>query len=100
VAQAVMDYLFQKNIYCVPHPPYSRDLAPCDFFLFPTLEYRLRGRIFENSLSMVKCVEAILKGITKIGLHHVFEDWKLRMKKCIQMNGEYFEKDHVDIDLD
>jgi hypothetical protein len=22
----------------IPHPPYSPDLAPCDFFLFPTMK--------------------------------------------------------------
>ena len=28
----------------VPHPPYSPDLAPSDFFLFPKLKMKLKGR--------------------------------------------------------
>ena len=32
-----------KNMTVVPHPPYSPDLAPCDFFLFPKLKLRLKG---------------------------------------------------------
>ena len=34
----VTDYLTQMGIKTVPHPPYSPDLAPCDFWLFPKLK--------------------------------------------------------------
>jgi transposase len=29
-------------------PPYSPDLAPCDFFLFPKMKLRLKGRRFDT----------------------------------------------------
>jgi hypothetical protein len=32
----------------VPHPPYSPDLAPSDFFLFPKLKMKLKGRGFQT----------------------------------------------------
>ena len=32
----VTDYLTKMGIKTLPHPPYSPDLAPCDFWLFPT----------------------------------------------------------------
>jgi len=54
VALTVMEYLARFNITCVPHPPYSSDLAPCDFFLFPSLKAKLRGTHFENSEAVVK----------------------------------------------
>jgi hypothetical protein len=28
----------------IPCPPYSPDLAPCDFFLFPKMKLKLKGR--------------------------------------------------------
>ncbi len=31
----------RTGIERVPHPPYSPDLAPCDFFLFPFLKKKL-----------------------------------------------------------
>jgi hypothetical protein len=31
----------------IPHPPYSPDLAPCDFFLFPKMKLKLQGRRFD-----------------------------------------------------
>ena len=30
------------------HPPYSPDLAPCDFFLFPKLKKHLKGTTFQS----------------------------------------------------
>jgi hypothetical protein len=31
-----------------PHPPYSPDLAPCKFFLFPKMILKLKGRWFDT----------------------------------------------------
>jgi hypothetical protein len=31
-----------------PHPSYSPDLAPCDFFLFPKMKLKLKGCWFDN----------------------------------------------------
>ena len=39
----VTDYLAKMGIKTLPQPPYSRDLAPCDFWLFPKLKENLRG---------------------------------------------------------
>jgi hypothetical protein len=33
----------------VPPPPYSPDLAPADFFLFPELNTTLKGRSFQTT---------------------------------------------------
>ena len=35
--QLVIDYFTKMGIKTAPHPPYSSDLAPCDFCLFPKL---------------------------------------------------------------
>ena len=67
--------------------PYSPNLAPCDFFLFPSLKTNLQGIRFETSEALLKKSEAILKILTKNGLHHVFEEWQQRCKKCIQLGG-------------
>ena len=36
----------QNSIQVVTHPPYSPDLAPCDFFLFPTVKEKVKGTQF------------------------------------------------------
>jgi hypothetical protein len=33
---------------CHPHPPYSPDLAPRDFFLLPEIKLKLKGRRFDT----------------------------------------------------
>jgi histone-lysine N-methyltransferase SETMAR len=40
-AMAVQQSLAKNNIPIVPHPPYSPDPAPSDFWLFPTLKVGL-----------------------------------------------------------
>jgi hypothetical protein len=42
----VREFLAQNKITTLPHPPYSPDLAPCDFFLFPKLNTHLKGDHF------------------------------------------------------
>ncbi len=41
-------YFGENDLDLLNHPPYSPDLAPCDYFLFPTLKATLRGRRFQN----------------------------------------------------
>ncbi|KAH8404551.1 hypothetical protein KR009_006498 [Drosophila setifemur] len=40
----VRDFLAKNNTLVMPQPPYSPDLAPCDFFLFPKLKRPMKGR--------------------------------------------------------
>lgn len=93
VAFAALDFLCRKNVETVPHPPYSPDLAPNDFFLYPTAKKSLKGRRFPTSTAAVKALEAILKRISADGFEHVFIEWQRRMKRCISLKGEYLERD-------
>ena len=57
----VTDYLTKMGIKTVPHPPYSPDLAPCDFCLFP----KLRGCHFETIEEMKGAVTKIIDTLTQ-----------------------------------
>jgi histone-lysine N-methyltransferase SETMAR len=48
IALSIQEFLVKKKIPVVPHPPYSPDLAPCDFFLFPRIKMKLKGRRFDD----------------------------------------------------
>jgi histone-lysine N-methyltransferase SETMAR len=86
------------KLITMPQPPYSPDMAPCDFFLFPKIKRTLKGRRF-TSIDDIKS-ESVkeLKAITKIEFQKCFEDWKKRWHKCIISEGDYFEGDKIDID--
>ncbi|UYV69915.1 hypothetical protein LAZ67_7001175 [Cordylochernes scorpioides] len=40
----ITNFLARSNTSVIPHPPYSPDLAPCDFFLFPRLKREMKGK--------------------------------------------------------
>jgi histone-lysine N-methyltransferase SETMAR len=42
----VRKFLTKNNMTTVTHPAYSPDLAPCDFYAFPKMKLRLKGRRF------------------------------------------------------
>jgi hypothetical protein len=60
----------------VPHPPYSLDLAPCDFSLFPKLKMTLKGRRFETVSDIQRESRAVLSSIKENDFHGAFEAWK------------------------
>ncbi|UYV82751.1 hypothetical protein LAZ67_22000734 [Cordylochernes scorpioides] len=41
----ITNFLARSNTPVIPHPPYSPDLAPCNFFLFPRLKREMKGNI-------------------------------------------------------
>ena len=76
------------GIKTVPHPPYSRDLAPCDFWLFP----KLRGCRYET-IEMKEAVTEIIDTLTQEDLHGALKKFLERYNKCIATGGEYFGGD-------
>jgi len=64
--------------------PYSTDLAPCDFWAFPTLKGQLHGKTFSSDDEVRNATAAVLKGMSQNNLFHVFESSIKRCKKCIQ----------------
>jgi histone-lysine N-methyltransferase SETMAR len=47
-ALSVKQFLVQKSITEIEHPPYSPDLAPNDFWLFSKIEFALKKRRFQD----------------------------------------------------
>ena len=55
--KATTSFLEQSQLDLLPHPLYSPDLAPSDFFLFPLVKKGMKGRKFhtrEEILSALK----------------------------------------------
>jgi len=50
--------LVELGYELLPHPPYSPDFAPCDFFLFPNLKKSLAGQKFASNEEDVAATEA------------------------------------------
>ncbi|UYV67460.1 hypothetical protein LAZ67_5000695 [Cordylochernes scorpioides] len=93
----VRDFLAKNNTLMMPQPPYSPDLAPCDFFLFPKLKRPMKGRRYATLDEIKTASKEELKKILKNDFLKCFEDWKNRWHKCIISHGDYFEGDKIDI---
>ena len=73
----------------VPQPPYSPDLGPCDFWLFP----KIRGCRYETIEEMKKAVTKVIDTLTQEDFHVAFQNFFERYNKCIAAGGDYFEGD-------
>ena len=77
------------GIKTVPQPPYSPDLAPCDFGLFP----KLRGCRYETIESMKEAVTKIINTLTQEDFDEALQKLLERYNKCNAAGGDYFEGD-------
>jgi hypothetical protein len=71
-----------------PHPPYSPDLAPSDFYLFGHVKRCLAGLPFDDADRLLATIEGFIEGIEKVTLQAIFLEWMDRLRKCITTNGE------------
>ena len=85
----VTDFLTKMDIKTVPHAPYSPDLAPCDFWLFP----KLRGCGYETTGEMKEAVTKVIDTLTQEDFNVAFQKLLERYNKCIAAGGDYFNGD-------
>jgi hypothetical protein len=90
-AKKVWDFLEQNGMERAPHPPYSQDLAPCDFYLFGNVKHLSAGREFADRNELEQAIMAMLDGIENVTLREVFLTWMARLTRCIETNGESVE---------
>ena len=77
------------GIKTVPQPPYSPDLAPWDFCLFP----KLRDCRYETIEEMKEAVTKVIDMLIQEDFHGAFQKLLEWYNKCIAAGGEYFEGD-------
>ena len=75
------------GINTVSQPPYSADLAPCDFCLFPNLT----GCRYETNEEMKEAVTKVIDTLTQEDFHGAFQKLLERNNKCVAAGGDYFE---------
>ena len=97
LAKIAMDAVERNGYELIPHLAYSPDLAPSDYFLFPNLKKDIRGRHFRSNDEVVAVVEEWVRdkdpGFFSSGLMALDHRWS----KCIILEGNYIEKEEIDI---
>jgi histone-lysine N-methyltransferase SETMAR len=92
-AKLTSNYLEETDIKILAHPPYSPDLAPADFYLFPKVKDGMRGIKYDDPNMAFQTFKSEVEKLTLRDLEHCFEKWFERFDKCIDAGGRYFEKD-------
>jgi histone-lysine N-methyltransferase SETMAR len=92
-ALSVQQFLIKNSMTQLLQLPYSPNLAPCDFFLFPRMKKVLKGKSFADVEEVKEKMTEALKGITLKEFQDCFKKWKTRLDWCIASNGHYFEGD-------
>ena len=85
-SQVAMTAATECGFEVFPHPPYSPNMVPSDFYLFPKLKSNLRGTQFGSNEGVIAAVNEYLEDQEK--------ESKLaqRWTKCIALKGDYNEK--------
>lgn len=86
-----MAKIHELKFELLEHPPYSPDLAPSDFHLFPELKKFMRGKRFSSNEEVITAVEAYFADLPDShfmdGIHRLEDRWS----KCINVQGDYTE---------
>ena len=92
----VRNFLAKIEMTIVPQPPYSPDVAPVDFFLFPKLKSTLKGRRFNTFDEIQKNSTKELFAIPKEAFQKAFQSWQKRWEWSVASEGNYFEGDKLE----
>ena len=85
-AKFITDFLAQKGIKLLEHPPYLPDLVPCDFWLYPIIKAKL-GDILITYQTIRYVWECLVRTINMEEFRATFDTWLKRRIKCIQVGG-------------
>jgi len=85
--------LHHASIPIITQPPYSLDLAPSDFWLFPPQKMGLKGTHFATMEDIKLNMTAELWKIPNEAFHRYFQQWQDRWNKCVCAQRSYFEVD-------
>lgn len=86
-----MAKLHELGYELLPHPPYTPDLAPSDFFLFADLKRMLAGKKFSTNEEVISESEAYFEAKEKSYYKNGIEKLHDRYNRCIALEGNYVE---------
>ncbi len=87
----VVQFLARNNTEVLPHPGYSPDLAPCDFWLFAWIKKHTKGQRFASVDELCKTIDSVIKSIPECDYHRAIYNLPGSWIKCSEADGGYFE---------
>ena len=90
-ALATQKKLAYLGFQYLDHPPYTPDLAPSDYHLFPGLKKQLKGRHFSSDTEVIPAAETWLDGQCCEFSLSGLQTLEQRAKKFVELLAEYVE---------
>ncbi|GFT56485.1 putative DD34D transposase [Trichonephila clavipes] len=87
----VTEHLTKNGIVTILQPPYSPDLNPANFFLFPKMKTDLKGCHHGTLDDAKRACTHDLKDVSVGDFQGAYEAWKRHLQKCVHAQGAYFE---------
>jgi hypothetical protein len=84
------DYVCELGFSRIPHPPYSPDLAPCDFTIFANVKSKLKGHVAKTHDEIACLFRQKLPEIFREERIATMYDWMKRLDYVIQSGGEIY----------
>jgi len=73
----------QCGFELLPHPSYSPDLAPSDFYLFPELKENIRGQVFDSDYDVMSAVDTWLHDQDRVFYEHGLKQLEKRWQNVL-----------------
>ena len=90
-ALATQKKLAYLGFQYLDHPPYSLDLTPSNYHLFPGLKKQLKGCHFSSDAEVIAAAETWLDGQPAEFFLSVLQKLEQRAKKCTELRGKHVE---------
>jgi histone-lysine N-methyltransferase SETMAR len=75
-AKKITGKLQQKHITRAPHPPYSPDLSPCDFWFFGMVREKINDREFDSAQEILSSLSDAQNDLTVEEIQRLFLEWR------------------------
>lgn len=91
VAKPVKTYLETLKWEVLPHPPYSPDIAPSDYYLFRSMAHGLADQQFRSYEDISKWLDSWIASKDEHFYRHGIRALPERWEKVVASDGQYFE---------
>ncbi len=86
----VQKWLESQGIDQMAHPPYSPDLATCDFWPFSALKMALCGRHLQTDAEVLQAMDTFFQSLTPEDFHKTFHSkWEECTNVCIEAHMQH-----------
>ena len=90
-ARLTQSKLAEIGFTVLPHPPYSPDLSPSDYYLFSPMKNSLRGKTYHTAEEVNGDLENRFTSKPAYFYANGIKQLSVRWKKCVDLKGDYFQ---------